>query len=100
MTRNLKWAGDPGPVWRANVPDEDRTLEIRKQITGTYVLVVWKTRATIIRAEGSAIIGVYHDPAVARFAAETTPLDDESLARLNKNHSVMTGFAESREGGK
>lgn len=87
MTDDLKWTGSPECQFAER---EGRTLEIRKQAVstsvGTYALIVWKDPAR------SAIVGVYHHPAVARFAAQTTPLDDASLARLSSNPRGNAAF--------
>lgn len=84
VIRNLEWREESADDQR--VMCEGRELQILKQTTGTYALVVWK-----LDPRRSAVVGVYHHPAVAKFAAETTPLDDASLARLSKNHTAFIG---------
>lgn len=73
-----------GPSEDQRSTREGRSLQIKKHTDGTYRLLVWKTPA------GSAIVGIFSAPEVARAAAEKTPLDDASLAKLMQDpHAAM-----------
>lgn len=77
----LEWA--PCPIRGADAylaTRDGRVLEVRKAAGGVWRLMVWKTEGNT--RTGSAIVGIYADPGVAKYAAANMPLDDDALRAM------------------